>query len=357
VDAGLCELGTQSCENGAFGACVGAVFPAARDCSSAQDNDCDGRPDNAVDDVCTCVIGAVQACGVHPGRDGFGQCRAGSQTCEGRAGNAASVFGDCTGSVGPALQDTCAEGDDSNCNGLVNEGCACVNGQTRACGPDTELGICQRGTQTCSGGAFGACQGAVFPAPRDCDSAADNDCDGRPDNTFDNVCLPPQNPFSCSNADPPATVLPFELYDVDPETGGPIFPPGQPPAATGGTVLDGRYEPTRMQVYGQAEAPTFVVNELTFELREGFAQVGYRGFVGSGAVLGSDELSFVGTVATVGSALRFDVESCDPGATCTLSGVTCEVPTAVPYSVTGSGLVTIQAASDGSTVVTTYTRQ
>ena len=99
----------------------------------------------------------------------------------------------------------------------------------------------------------------------------DNDCDGRPDDTFDDVCLAPQNPFTCSNANPPPTVLPFSLFRVDPDTGGPIFPAGNPPAATGGNIQNGRYEPTQMEVYGQAAVPTFGVNELTFELRDGFA--------------------------------------------------------------------------------------
>jgi hypothetical protein len=179
---GICRSGTQTCINGAFGACVGAVFAAPRNCASTQDNDCDGRADNTIDNVCTCLIGSVQACGTHPGRDGNGQCRAGSQSCEGRSNSATSTFGTCSGSVGPALQDTCADGNDGNCNGIPNEGCACINGQTRSCGPDVEVGLCRRGTQTCSNGFFAACQGAVFPAPRNCASTQDNDCDGRPDN-------------------------------------------------------------------------------------------------------------------------------------------------------------------------------
>lgn len=188
TEDGICQRGTQTCVNGTFGQCVGAVFPASRSCASNQDNDCDGRADDNVDNVCTCAIGSVQSCGTHPGRDGNGQCQAGSQRCEGRGNNTTTAFGNCTGSIGPALEDTCASGNDSNCNGIANEGCACVNGQSRGCGPDTDVGPCQRGTQTCVNGSFGACQGAVFPAPRNCASAQDNDCDGRPDSTLDNVC-------------------------------------------------------------------------------------------------------------------------------------------------------------------------
>lgn len=357
TENGICQRGSQTCVDGSFGQCVGAVFAAARDCTSDQDNDCDGRPDNTVDNVCTCIIGSAQACGTHPGRDGNGQCRAGSQTCAGRANNATSTFGACTGSVGPALQDTCVDGNDANCNRMPNEGCACINGQTRGCGPDTEVGPCQRGTQTCVSGAFGECQGEVFPAPRNCASPQDNDCDGRPDNTFDNVCLPPQNPFTCNNASPPATVLPFNLMSVDSQSGQPIFPTGRPPGATGGTVRNGRYVPTRVDVYGRDAAPAFAVFEMTFEFRDGFVQLGYQIFVGTGAVLGSAEVRFVGTATSSGTSLRFDVDGCDASPCTTFDGLDCIVPASLSYSAAQNSLVTIQPASDGSTVVITYSRQ
>jgi hypothetical protein len=175
---GICQRGVSTCVNAAFGECVGAIFGGARDCSSAQDNDCDGRPDNAIDNTCTCAIGAVQACGAHPG-DGNGQCRAGSQTCVGRANNSTSGFGACTGSVGPQPQDSCVEGNDGDCDGVENEGCGCFNGATRQCG-STSTGACSFGTETCTNGRFGNCQGAVNPAPSDSCSVEgdDSNCNG-----------------------------------------------------------------------------------------------------------------------------------------------------------------------------------
>ena len=431
VEIGICKRGNQTCVNGSFGQCIGAVFAARRDCSSQQDNDCDGRPDNTVDNVCTCAIASEQACGTHPGRDGNGQCRPGSQTCVAGANNATSSFGACSGSVGPQLQDSCADGNDANCNGLPNEGCACVNGQTRPCGPDTDVGVCQRGTQTCANGAFGQCQGAIFPAlrncasqqdndcdgrpdntidnvctcsigsvqacgthpgrdgngpckagsqscqagasnatsafggcigsvgpgARDCSSPQDNDCDGRPDNTFDNVCLAPTNPFTCNNVNPPPTVEPFFLFTAAEQSG--TFPSGRPPAATGGTVQNGIYAPTRVDVYGQASAPSFTVNELTFEFRDGFVQVGYGAYFFGGIEKdGNLDQHFVGTATSVGSSLQFSVTECDTVVQCMVQlGAICAVPSSVSYSATANNLVTIQPASDGSTVVTTYTRQ
>lgn len=251
--------GGNSCEGDA-GACTppdagpepSVCAPGPRDCGSSLDNDCDGQPDDVVDDVCRCVTGTTEPCDEHPGLDGRGQCLAGSLACILGEGNLTSDWSACVGAVGPGAQDSCAtpgddtdcdgvpnegcscldgqtqvcgpntdngicqrgtsicengafgpcqgavfplardscavQGDDSNCNGVPNDGCACINGQTRACGPNTDNGICQRGTQTCVNGAFGQCVGAVFATGRNCASQQDNDCDGRPDNAIDNVC-------------------------------------------------------------------------------------------------------------------------------------------------------------------------
>lgn len=175
--------------------------PAPRDCTSTLDNDCDGRPDNTIDDVCRCPPGTTEACDEHPGFDGRGPCTAGSRTCVAGEGNVSSDWGPCDGAVGPAAEDSCAaRGDDSDCDGQPGEGCSCVNGETAFCGPNTDSGVCQRGTITCANGSFGQCVGAVNPAPRNCGSPQDNDCDGRPDNTIDNFCqcIPGQGNAPCS---------------------------------------------------------------------------------------------------------------------------------------------------------------
>jgi cysteine-rich repeat protein len=201
---GLCKFGIRTCSNGAWGSCVGAVLPAARDCSSSEDNDCDGLPDNRQDDVCRCAPNAKQACDEHPGLDGKGPCHAGEQSCVLGPDNSSSDWGPCTGAVAPSAADSCSvAGDDSTCNGTPNDGCPCVEGQMLACGPQTDNGICQLGTSTCQNGAFTPCQGAVFPARRDCSSPQDNDCDGLADNTIDATCqcIPGQGNGPCS-ADP-----------------------------------------------------------------------------------------------------------------------------------------------------------
>ncbi len=131
------------------GSCVGNVEPTTRDCSSSKDNDCDGKADNTIDGVCQCSSGAMQACGAHPGKDGVGPCKAGSQSCNVATNKASSSWGACSGSVGPAAADTCALGNDNNCNGTANEGCTCTNGATKTC----ECG----GPVTCANGSWPAC--------------------------------------------------------------------------------------------------------------------------------------------------------------------------------------------------------
>jgi hypothetical protein len=192
ADTGICKRGTQTCSSGTWGACVGAVFAAPRDCTSASDNNCDGMPDNTLDAVCICSKGATRPCDEHPGKDGTGSCKAGTQTCVVAADSRTSAWGTCSGGVAPVAADTCVPNNDGNCNGIPNEGCACVVGAPpQPCGPAANVGICKRGTQTCVGGTWGACVGAVSAAARDCTSAADNNCDGMPDNTIDAVCACP----------------------------------------------------------------------------------------------------------------------------------------------------------------------
>lgn len=90
----------------------------------------------------------------------------------------------CIGAVGPKAESCTVppqDPADENCDGSVDEGCACTLGSKRACG----LGICAVGAaQTCIDGGSGPMWGpCVGPAKkdRDCTSALDNDCNGTPD--------------------------------------------------------------------------------------------------------------------------------------------------------------------------------
>lgn len=187
--AGMCRLGTRTCRDGSWSACEGAVMPGKRDCSSPLDNDCDGLPDNTVDDVCLCVVDMKEPCNTHPGFDGHGPCVAGERTCELASDKLSSDWGECVGGVGPVPEDSCTvAGDDSDCDGRPNGNCKCIEGEVIDCGPKDAVGICKKGKSTCINGKFSDCSGAVYPKPRDCRSNADNDCNGLPDSTVDSTC-------------------------------------------------------------------------------------------------------------------------------------------------------------------------
>ncbi|WP_438019177.1 MopE-related protein [Sorangium sp. So ce315] len=76
------------------------------------------------------------------------------------------------------------DGRDNDCDGVADEGCACVEGQQRSCysGPQGTLGVgvCTAGVQVCSRSAWGPCTGERTPAPETC-NLLDDDCDGQTD--------------------------------------------------------------------------------------------------------------------------------------------------------------------------------
>lgn len=109
----------------------------------------------------------------------------------GKAGGDAGANGD-DEAGGRANGDAGANGDgDAGAGGASAceyESCECEEGDTRACGPEKEQGICHPGTQTCAEGAWGECVDAIEAQGRDCTSPLDNDCDGKADNIIDESC-------------------------------------------------------------------------------------------------------------------------------------------------------------------------
>jgi len=139
--------------------------PIGTDCNDANANINPGKAEvcNNIDDNCN---GQVD--------EGFNNDGDGYTTCNGDCN-------DNNAAVNPGAQEICGNGIDDNCNGQQNEGCTCTNGATRPCG--TDAGRCEFGTQTCSGGAWGACVGGVTPRAETCNNE-DDDCDGQTDELF-----------------------------------------------------------------------------------------------------------------------------------------------------------------------------
>ncbi|HJL18422.1 MAG TPA: MopE-related protein [Sandaracinaceae bacterium LLY-WYZ-13_1] len=161
TDMGACMAGVQTCVSGAWGACAGETPPVDEACNG-DDDDCDGSTDEDV---------AAPACALTDG-----VCAGSTQPCSGVGGFVACEAAD-YGSDYEADETSC-DGQDNDCDGVVDEDCTCVDGTTQECGLST--GVCERGMQTCSAGEWGACGGGVEPDGETC-NGLDDDCNGTSD--------------------------------------------------------------------------------------------------------------------------------------------------------------------------------
>jgi hypothetical protein len=145
---------------GGAGGAGGGPCEAFDEVCDGIDNDCDVLIDEELGEV-TCGLGA---------------CQVTAPAC------VAGKPGPCV-PLAPAPTEAC-EGTDDDCDGAVDEDCACLNGDTQSCysGPmgTQGMGTCAGGTQTCQGGAWGPCEGETTPAAEACDGL-DSDCDGQVD--------------------------------------------------------------------------------------------------------------------------------------------------------------------------------
>jgi hypothetical protein len=176
-NVGVCRAGVRSCVQGTMSSCVGQVLPGLEVCNGLDD-DCDGQVDENLTQACY----EGPSSSIDPGTGlPRGACHAGAQTCS------LGSWSACQGQKLPTPEN-CFEGGtalDDDCDGVVNNGCVCQDGQTRVCysGPagTAGVGVCHTGIQTCTTGAWGPCVGEQTPHAEVCGNAIDEDCkDGAP---------------------------------------------------------------------------------------------------------------------------------------------------------------------------------
>jgi len=129
------------------------------------DNNCDGVVNNGLPNLnlsTPCSTGLP------------GVCSAGTKYIYCNASVSSYTWSSCSQTVGSSNE--ICDGLDNDCDGVVDEGCSCVNGANKSCG--SNIGECKTGTQTCVNGVWGAaCVGEVALANETCDSK-DNNCNG-----------------------------------------------------------------------------------------------------------------------------------------------------------------------------------
>ncbi|TNE47579.1 MAG: hypothetical protein EP343_18650 [Deltaproteobacteria bacterium] len=130
-----------------------------------------------------CATGQREPCYTGPKETiDEGPCRQGERVCSGEG-----QWGPCLNEITP-ITDVC-NGKDDDCDGTIDEGCKCQDGDTRKCytgQPETQgVGVCKGGTQTCVNQEWGACEGEQAPSKEVC-NGQDDDCDGQTDEDIPN---------------------------------------------------------------------------------------------------------------------------------------------------------------------------
>ena len=189
---GICKPGTQSCNGGLWSPqCIGEVLPQKENCSDGQDNDCNGKVDDA-NNCPECKPGQLKPCYDGDAKTiNIGICKVGFHTCD----NNNRWSKSCERQVLPKKED-CSNKQDDDCDGKVDNGThcpECLSTQTRSCylGPKGTEGVgeCRKGVQYCLGNKWEkSCRNQILPRQEICGDKKDNDCDGKVDETTQ--CIP-----------------------------------------------------------------------------------------------------------------------------------------------------------------------
>ncbi len=175
LDVGVCSSGTQNCEGGVWGPCVGEVLPTTENCWDGDDNDCDASTD--CDD--TDCLGLLPPC-LFSGQPCTASVDCLSNHCQNTfccaSGDCCSQPSDCPAAY--SLAPTCTSG--STCQGHRVDA-VCTTNICGSSGPIDDDSGCGPGTlaEDCSLYPDLYCDGSVVQTPPTCSSscAEDNDCD------------------------------------------------------------------------------------------------------------------------------------------------------------------------------------
>lgn len=148
---GSYKRGISTCKDEKWGACVGAIAPAAQDsCEPGNDDNCNGKPT----DHCNCVVGETAPCG-----ESIGACEQGTMTCK-----ADGSWGECIGAKGPSPERCDGKNIDEDCNGkadLQDPKCECIDQSIERCSLGGQ-GDCALGLKVCEKGRLSHCK-SRFP--------------------------------------------------------------------------------------------------------------------------------------------------------------------------------------------------
>ena len=160
-NTGICQLGTQTCVNGAWGSCTGAVLPGTETCN-ALDDDCDGTVDDG--NVCVTSTTPTEVCD-SVDNDGDGQVDEG---------------GVCP-PVGLLNGEFC-NGVDDDFDGKVDESFDNDDDGYTSCGTKTDGSdkVVDNNNLDCQDYNLG-----IHPGAAEMCNGVDEDCDGRVDEDFD----------------------------------------------------------------------------------------------------------------------------------------------------------------------------
>jgi len=160
---------TRSCPGGLSACGSSCVDPATdREHCGGCDMPCDPDRD-CMGGSCVCPEGYIECDGtcVDPESDAD-HCGVCGREC---AADEACSMGSCTCATG-AREELCDDGEDDDCDGMIDCADSDCDGATREC-----MGSCGAGVETCSGGTWGDCEGGDG-GEEICGDGIDQDCDG-----------------------------------------------------------------------------------------------------------------------------------------------------------------------------------